>query len=401
MKVIKSLLLIALVCVCAFALWYWQPWSKYSPAKIASFEDPDKLTWNMQNMGELVPYRVVKAGQKLALQESLSALELSYQFEGKQKTLEQFLNESTTGGLLVIKDGVVVHEQYRQNADRNTLFTSWSVAKSFVATTIAIAVKEGAINSFDDTVETYAPQFSGTDYGTTKIGDLMAMSSGIDFEEDYQADKSDIRRFFFESFILKKNPDELLKPYSRDREPMSDFHYISSNSHVLSAVLRGVYNKPLAEIISEKLWQPLGMEGDASWLQHVDGDGQGLGYCCLNSRVRDYARFGQFLLQAIKGEGLGVDVLPEGWVQTLRVPASEHHKPGGDNYSGRGYSQHFWLPIDAPGVFFASGIYGQFIWVDADNDLVIARTSADPEWTPRYPESEAVMKAITAYYAAQ
>ncbi len=399
MKFIKIALLIVAVIGASAYLWYTQPWADYSPAKIASLEDPEKLTWNMQNMRELVPSAEVATGSPYQWTENNQPLELNYTFTGKTHALEDFLERSTTAGLMVVKSGEIVHEQYRQGANTETLFTSWSVAKSFVATGIAIAVKEGVIGSFDDLAEQYAPQFAGTDYGATKISELLAMSSGINFIENYADGESDVRPFFFDSFILGKNPDLLLKPFERSRAPMSDLDYISSNSHVLSAVLRGAYGQPLAKIMSEKLWQPLGMSGDANWLLHRDDEqGQALGYCCLNSRLRDYARFGLFYLNALNELGVGAEKLPAGWAQSLKQPATNAHQPGGDKYSGRGYSQHFWLPIKAPGVFFAAGIYGQYIWIDQANDLVIVRTSADPEWTARYRESEAVFKAITEYF---
>jgi len=308
------------------------------------------------------------------------------------------LDESNTTGLIVLKDGVLRHEQYRNGGSRESLFTSWSVAKSFVSTVIVMAQKEGLINSLDDKAEKYAPQYAGSDFGSSSLKSLLAMSSGIEFNEDYSSDESDIRPFFFNSFILGKDPDELLLPFKRSREAFSDFEYISPNSHVLSAVLRGVYKKPIADIISEKIWQPLGMEADATWLQHRDDEkGIALGYCCLNARLRDYARFGEFYLNAAQGNGLGVDALPEGWVENLSKPATLAHRPGGDRYSGRGYSYHFWLP-ERDGVFFAAGVYGQFIWVDPARNLVIVKTSADNDFLTRYPETASAFEAISQIY---
>lgn len=398
MKIAKFAGMFLLIMLATMGLWYLQPWSDYSPAKIASLEDPDKLVWNMQNMRELIPATTIKQGSEKVFSENPQPLTLNYQFDGQPKSLEQFLTESTTTGLMVIKDGTIVHEQYRHGANQQTLFTSWSMAKSFVATAVAMAVKEGAISSFDDRVEQYAVQFAGSDYGRSRIDHLLVMSSGINFVEEYGDGPSDVRPFFFNSFVLGKNPDLLLKPFTRNRAPLSDLDYISANSHVLSAVLRGAYQQSLAEILTNKIWRPLGMEADANWLQHRDDEaGQALGYCCLNARLRDYGRFGEFYLQAALGAGLGPDVLPQGWVDKLSLPATKAHTPGGEKYGGRGYSHHFWLPINAPGVFVAAGIYGQYIWIDPANNIVIARTSADPEWTPRYPESEAVFKAIVEH----
>ncbi|MFQ3243474.1 MAG: CubicO group peptidase (beta-lactamase class C family) [Arenicella sp.] len=399
MKIIKVILILIVVTAIAAASWYYRPWSDYSPEKIAMLEDPDQIAKSFRSMSSIVPNKViVKAERASGFVEQLQPLELDFEFNGSKKNLNTFLDESNTTGLIVLKDRVLRHEQYRNGGSRESLFTSWSVAKSFVATVIVMAQKEGLINSLDDKAEKYAPQYAGSDFGSSSLKSLLAMSSGIEFNEDYESDESDIRPFFFNSFILGKDPDELLLPFKRSREAFSDFEYISPNSHVLSAVLRGVYKKPIADIISEKIWQPLGMEADATWLQHRDDEkGIALGYCCLNARLRDYARFGEFYLNAVQGKGLGVDALPEGWVESLPKPATPAHRPGGDRYSGRGYSYHFWLP-ERDGVFFAAGVYGQFIWVDPIRNLVIVKTSADNDFLTRYPETASAFEAISQIY---
>jgi CubicO group peptidase (beta-lactamase class C family) len=399
MKIIKGLSILFLFAAIGVASWYYRPWSDYSPARIAVLEDPKQLATSFRSMSSILPHKLVnKADRASEFVEHLEPLILDFEFDGATKTLDDFLDESSTTGLIVLKDGVMRHEQYRNGGARESLFTSWSVAKSFVATVIVMALEEGLIDSLDDSAEKYAPQFAGSDFGSSSLKSLLAMSTGIKFNEDYVSDDSDVRPFFFNSFIRGKNPDSLLLPFKRSRDAMSDFHYISPNSHVLSAVLRGVYKKPIAEIITQKIWQPLGMEADATWLQNRD-DSQGvaLGYCCLNARLRDYARFGEFYLSAAKGKGLGSIVLPEGWVESLPKPATAAHKPGGKNYSGRGYSYHFWLP-EREGVFFASGVYGQFIWVDPARNLVIVKTSADNDFSARYLESAAAFEAISQSY---
>jgi len=398
-KILKTILILILLAAVAAASWYYRPWSDYSPARMAVLEDPSQIAKSFRTMSSIVPHkRVHKADQASVFIEQLQPLVLEFEFEGLRKSLDQFLDESGTTGLIVLKDGVMRHEQYRNGGSRESLFTSWSVAKSFVATVIVMAHKEGLIDDLDDKAEKYAPQYAGSDFGSSSLKSLLAMSSGVKFNEDYVSDESDVRPFFFNSFILGKDPDNLLLPFKRSRDAFVDFHYISPNSHVLSAVLRGVYKKPIAEIMTEKIWQPLGMEADATWLQHRDDKkGVALGYCCLNARLRDYARFGEFYLNAAQGKGLGPSLLPEGWVESLPRPATAMHKPGGEMYSGRGYSYHFWLP-EREGVFFASGVYGQFIWIDPARNLVIVKTSADNDFLTRYPESAAAFEAISQVY---
>jgi CubicO group peptidase (beta-lactamase class C family) len=399
MKIIKLLLLLFLVFLVLAASWYYRPWSPYSPASMSSLSKPERMAENFRNMGDLMPADIVKTGFEIREFSGRSEpLELSFVYEGNNKSLEAFLTDSTTMGLMVLKNGVIRHEQYRLDADAESLFTSWSVAKSFVATVIAMAHKEGLIESLSDPAEKYAPQYKGSDFGKTSINALLSMSSGIKFDENYDSNSSDIRPFFFNTFIRGKNPDSLLLTFEQSRPEFSDFQYISSNSHVLSAVVRGVYKKPLAQIMSEKIWQPLGMEANATWLKHRDdAKGQALGYCCLNARLRDYARFGQFYLEAVNGVGIGADSLSQEWLLGLPIPDSDAHKPGGENYLGRGYSQHFWLPKKA-GVFFASGIYGQSIWVDPARNLVIVKTSADQQYSTRFNENAAAFEAISAHF---
>ncbi|MEO0367969.1 MAG: serine hydrolase [Pseudomonadota bacterium] len=401
MRLLRYLLVLILIAAIAVGLWYFRPWSDYSPAKFASLDKPEKLTHNFTNMASLVPSSQVAASSKPQLLENaatpIDVLAIEYQFEGKTRPIADFIPEASVLGLMVLQGGQIKFESYFQDTNDETLYTSWSVAKSFVATVIAMAVEEGLIESLDDSVSQYAPQYEGSHYGEASLRALLAMSSGIEFDENYASNDSDIRPFFFDAFILRKDPDSLLTPYTRSRDEFTDFDYISPNSHVLSAVLRGVYKKPLADIIEEKIWQPLGMSSNANWLQHKPGEGgQGLGYCCLNATLKDYARFGLFHLDAQLGKGLGASILPQAWRESLMVPASEQHKRGGAKYAGRGYSSHFWLPPNDTGVFFAAGVYGQYIWIDPARDLVIVRTSSDPDWTPRFLESEAVFMAISA-----
>jgi len=398
---LRLVIVVVLLGVLVLGSWYYRPWADYSPSKMAVLEDPDQIAQSFRNMSEIIPYKVIKRGDSVAeFTEATVPLALNFSYNGNQRSIVDFLSESGTTGLLVLHKGILRHEQYLNGGTRESLFTSWSVAKSFIATAIIMAHKEGLIASLNDKVVKYAPQYAGADYGEISLKGLLAMSSGIDFVEEYAADDSDIRPFFFDSFILGKNPDSLLKKFKKSRDEFSDFHYVSSNSHVLSSVLTGIYKKPLVDIISEKIWQPMGMEADATWLQHRNDDkGVALGYCCLNARLRDYARFGQFYLDASQGRGDGVDTLPSEWLKSLLKPASPAHAPGGDNYSGRGYSYHFWLPVHEKQVFLAVGIYGQFIWVDPKREIVIVKTSADNGFASRFNETEAALTAIANYYS--
>jgi len=255
------------------------------------------------------------------------------------------------------------------------------------------------IESLDDPASKYAPQYVGSDYGDTSLWHLLMMSAGMDFNEEYRADApSDVRPLFFNAFIMRRNPDEMIARIARNRAPGEDNHYTSPNSHVLSAVVRGVYEGRLAEIVERELWTPLGMTSDASWLQHKPGpEGVAIGYCCLQATSRDYARFGQFYLQ--DGVWDGAQLLPEGWVDQAGTPTEPFMEPGATPYPHRGYGLHFWIPEDYDEEFYAAGVFGQYIWIDRKRGVVIAQNAGDATWGARSQEAAAVFRAIAAHVA--
>jgi len=378
----------------AGAGWYYRPWSDYAPAKIRALDDPEQYPQTYQRMDEILPHTFIAADAPSAFPHNLRPLNISYEWQGETKTLDQYLQEAQVTGLTVLHRGEVVAQIYGYDAGAQSRFTSWSVGKSFVATLIGKALYEGRINSLDDTVEQYAPEYAGTDYGATSLRHLLMMSSGMDFNEEYSADApSDVRPLFFNAFILRRNPDEMVAQIERDREPGEDFHYISPNSHVLSAVVRNVYDGRLAEIMERELWTPLGMKNEASWLQHKPGpEGIAIGYCCLQASSEDYARLGQLYLQ--DGVWNGERLLPEGWVDMVATPPTPSHEPGASRYAHRGYGLHFWIPENYDREFYAAGVFGQYIWMDRKRDLVIAQNAGDPNWTDRNVEMTAVFRAI-------
>ncbi len=381
--------------VLVFGLWFFRPWSEYSPSEVIFDREFGDYVDSYRSFDDTFPHMVIK-GAKTPYQfpRNEQPLNITYEWQGETKSLEQFTKEGIITGIVVLKDGVLVHESYYLGETARSRHTSWSVAKSYTATLIGIALKDGKIVSLDDTVEMYAPQFTGTDYGNATLRHLLMMSSGIGFNENYFERGSDIRKLFFNTFLLNQNVDKQVARYKLVREPGGALDYISPNTHVLSAVVRSVYNKPLAEVASQKLYQPVGM-ADASWSQDRKGKaGKAIGYCCLNTTVRDYAKFGQLYLQG--GEWQGKQILPEGWVDLISTPPAQSHAPGKSTAptSQFGYGLHFWLPPGADEEFYAAGFNGQYIWIDRKRNIVIARTAADPDNAARAPEMVTVMRAI-------
>lgn len=388
---------LALIAILAGAAWYFRPWSEYSPARITALDDPETYTETFQRMGDILPNAPIAATNPQPLARGEAALPQTYVHNGQTRELADYFARARVTGFAVLKDGVLVNEAYFHGADADTTHTSWSVAKSFVATLIAQALHEGRIDSLDDPASKYAPQFDGTDYGATSLRDLLMMSAGMDFQEEYSPDReSDVRPLFFNAFILRRDVDAMVAGIERNREPGQDQHYTSPNSHVLAAVARGIYGDGLADIVQDKLWGPLGMTHDASWLTNTPGeDGQAIGYCCLQATTTDFARLGE--LYRLDGVWNGERLLPEGWAEAATTPNAPWQEPGATPYDGRGYALHFWVPDGYNGEFFAAGVYGQYVWVDTLRGVVIAQNAGDPEWDPISHEAYAVFRAVAEH----
>lgn len=393
-RILSAVATIVVIIGLVAAGWYYRPWSPYSPARITALDDADAYPQTFQRMDEILPASPVPAAAPAPLDRDIAPLSLQYQWNGEARTLEDYFSDAEVTGFTVLRDGVVVAQEFRQGADADTRFTSWSVAKSVVATLIAKALEDGLIESLDDPAERYAPQYAGSDYGATSIRHLLMMSAGMDFNEEYSPEApSDVRPLFFNAFIMRRNPDAMIAEITRERAPGQDQHYTSPNSHVLGAVVRGVYGGRLADIAARELWTPLGMTADASWLQHKPGpEGVAIGYCCLQATSEDYARFGQFYLQ--DGVWNGERVLPVGWVDQATIPNAPFQEPGATPYPHRGYALHFWVPEDYNGEFFAAGVFGQYIWVDRRRGVVIAQNAGDANWGERTQEAFTVFRAI-------
>ena len=320
---------------------------------------------------------------------------LVYSYDGETRDLDDYAARRDITGLIVVRDEKVIIERYWRGADVDDHHTSWSVAKSFVATLVGIALKEGAIEDLTDPVVKYAPIYRDTDYGQTTIQHLLMMSSGIDFSENYEETGSDIRDLFFNTFFLNQDLDKVVRGYDRNRDPGQDFDYVSTNTAVLGAALSGAYGgRSLSDLAAEKVFAPLGMQA-GTWLTDRNSrSGKELAYCCLNIRLEDYAKFGLlYLNQGMAGE---TRILPEGWANFVStVPNEATHSPGATDPSRPvGYGHHFWIPKEQDGSFFAAGYNGQFVFINPNTNTVVAITGADQTY-PGQQEVWALLRAAS------
>ncbi len=397
MRVLVALVGLIVAAALVFAGWFYRPWSEYSPAEVSRLADATEFVSAFRSMDEIFPFQELTPAAQPVTSPRTNVLDIgavTYQWEGATKSLDTLMQEAEVTGVLVLKSGVVVGETYRLEADAETRFTSWSVAKSFVATLIGMALHEGLIDNLDDPAAKYAPQYADSDLGATSLRHLLMMSAGLEFNEDYFADDSDIRPLFFNVFINGRNVDREVGKIRRDRVAGADLHYTSPNTQVLAAVARGVYGGRLSDVVQAKLWEPLNMAGAATWSQNVPGEkGMAIGYCCLNARLEEYARFG--LLYAQDGLWNGARLLPRAWVEQATTPRASFMEPDA-TYPDEGYGLHFWVPRGYDGESYAAGVYGQYIWIDRRSNTVVAVSAADPTWGPRGNEWIDAFRALVA-----
>lgn len=342
--------------------------------------EPEELTWSLQHMTELFPSRTVsRDGPIHDLPRAAATLEgLRFERDGETVGLDAFFEHNHSQGMVVLHRGKLVFERYAEGADPTTRFTSWSVAKSFTSTLVGLAVADGLIQSLDDRLERYIPDLDGSAYDGVTIRQALQMSSGVKFVELYTEGGSDVYDFMTSTlFTNQKRANDVAKSFASGAAPGTLFNYSTAETQILGWLVQSATGRSPAHYLQEKIWRRLGMEHDAAWLLDREGaDGMEMAGCCLNMALRDWARFGQLMLQ--DGVWEGERILPAGWVAEATRPAAEHLAPG-KLYPGSpwGYQYQWWaLP---GGVFAAQGVYGQFIYVDPEHELVVAKASAWPD----------------------
>ena len=285
---------------------------------------------------------------------------------------EAWVEERAVTGLVVVKDGQIAHESYYLGTADTDLRISWSVAKSFLSALMGIVISEGDITSIDDQVTQYAPTLVGGAYDGASIRNVLNMASGVRFNEDYLDFNSDINKMG-RVLALGGSMDQFAASLSvRDRAPGEAWKYVSIDTHVLGMVIRGATGRSIPDLMVEKLMAPLGLEADPVML--IDGKGVAFVLGGLNLRTRDYARMGQLFLQ--NGMWNGAQIVPADWVAASTANSAPATPPA------HGYGFQWWLPSDATdGEYFARGIYGQYIYVNQPEGIVVALNSADLAFT--------------------
>ncbi|WP_379550682.1 serine hydrolase domain-containing protein [Qipengyuania sp. DGS5-3] len=379
----KGLIALALVLLVAGGAW-WSSLDKDTRAVIAQMPtDSNVLFWSVEqrdaafraldSIPVLAEARVIEAGDAVYPLPAGEPLEIAMD-------PAQFMEDQRSAALVIVHDGEVVFEEYGLDFSAEGKWTSFSVAKSLTSTMVGAAIKDGAIASLDDPVTKYISGLEGSAYDDVSVEQLLTMTSGVQWNEDYTDPNSDVA--LFNQHEAEDGLDvtvSYMRNLPREAPAGEKWVYKTGETNLIGVLVSEATGEPLAEYLSEKVWGPFGMEQDATWL--LGSTNHEIGGCCIQASTRDMARFGLFIL----GGGIAGDaeVLPEGWLDVATTKQAEIGSPGS------GYGYQWWTNDD--GTFAAQGIFGQGIFIDPERNLVIASNSNWPAATD--PETVGLQRA--------
>ena len=328
-----------------------------------------------------------------------------YSFEGHTKSVEDFFTETDTTALLVLKDGQMVMERYALTGGPDVHWISWSVSKSFVSALVGIAVHEGHIRSIEDPISDYIPVPKGSAYHGVSIKNVLQMSSGARWNEDYSDPSCDVFRLAA-AMGGAMSLEEFVAGMATESPPGTVCRYNSGETQALGMLLAYATKRTLSDYMQEKLFEPLGMNAAGYWL--VDKTGKEMAFAGLNLIARDFIKIGE--LYRNDGVWNGQQVVPSAWVKASITADAPHLVPGkpwlSDHTLPFGYGYQWWLPAGQEGEFTALGIYNQVVYGDRSKGVVIYKQSANraygtskDEATNREIETIEFVRAIARHIA--
>jgi hypothetical protein len=328
----------------------------------------------LRGSDRIFPTRVIARGPKpYLLRQALRSFDgLKFMSRGNEYGLDDYVRLNRVSAVLVLDDDAIALERYEYGNDEKTRWTSMSIAKSISTTLVGAAVKDGFIASVNDPLTKYLPELTNSSYGGVSVKELLQMTSGVRWDDTHTDPASD-RRCMLE-LQISQEPGTILQYVSsrpRAAAPGTRWNYSTGETHIVGALLRATAGRWLSEYLSERIWSRFAMESDATWWLESRSGLECAG-CGINATLRDYGRFGLFMMNdgMIRGERM----LPEGWVRE----ATEPRNIGGEHLD-YGY---MWWPVPsedgshADRAFSARGIFGQYLYVNPAKRVVIAVWSA-------------------------
>ncbi|GAB5488231.1 MAG: serine hydrolase [Parasphingorhabdus sp.] len=343
-------------------------------------------------MDTLVPSNTIAAGDTPKTLETGAALPTTFEVDGAQLSVDDYMENQRMAGLVILQDGKIRMEEYRRDFAADDRWTSFSVAKSLVSTMVGAAIKDGFIKSIDDPLTDYIPELKGSGYDGVTVKQLLTMTSGVKWNEDYADPKSDVALFNNTKPEGDLDPVVVyMKTLESEAEPGTRWQYNTGETNLIGVLVAKATGKTISEYLSEKVWKPYGMSQDGEWL--LNEGGKEISGCCISATIRDYALFGNF---ALNGGKIGdTSIVPDGWFANAGTKQEDIGDPG------RGYGYQWWTFDD--GSFAAQGIFGQGIFIDPASNLVVASNGNWPSATPEEQGAQriAFFNAIKEYVKAE
>ena len=358
-----------------------------SPAAVLMWNEAQKIA-GFPHMDALLPAHVVPHGTAVRALPAGKPIAAFAAGGDKAAMLDDYIASQKVAGILVLQDGKIRLERYALGYSAAGRWTSFSVAKSVTSTLVGAAIKDGYIRSLDEPITKYITQLKGSAYEGVTVRQLLTMTSGVKWNEDYADPHSDIAQLY--TVVPEPGVDanvSYARRLTREAPPGTKWVYKTIETNLIGVLVMEATKRPLADYLAEKIWKPAGMERDAAW--GIDQIGHEQGGCCLMVSLHDYARIGQFIMEGAQVNGRSI--VPDGWF------AAATHKQADIGVPGSGYGYQWWTNDD--GTFAARGIFGQMIYVDPRRNLVVAINSAWPVATVRAP-SQARTAMLAAILAA-
>ena len=340
---------------------------------------PEMAVNTFRNIDRLFPTRTVpRASKPMPLPPAATPLTtVIFSDRGKRYDLDDYLELNRVTGLLVLKNGRIKLERYRFGNSDRTRWMSMSIAKSITSTLIGAALKQGYIGALSDSVTRYVPSLRGSAYEGVSVRDVLMMSSGVRWDETYTDPRSDRRRLLEAQISqVPGSAMAVMRSLPRAAAPGTVNNYNTGETQVAEEIVRSAVGQPLATYLSERIWSKFGMEADANWWLD-SSDGHEIGGSGFSATLRDYGRFGLFVLNG--GIAAGEAILPEWWIREATSPKLLR---GGAPLA---YGYLWWTGTTAAsqrdGAYAARGLFGQFIYINPAAQAVIVVWGAQQDPT--------------------
>jgi len=335
------------------------------------------------------------SGPVYKLKEPISPFSITFKFHQHIYTLDQYYKHNSVLGFLILKDNQIISERYFHGSDKNSLFLSNSIQKSYTSTLVGIAHDEGNISNIDDPIINYLPDFSHSGFNRVTIKQTLQMATGIAATEDYLDPNATIVQFGKALILGKPIFIDFLKSLKANPKikPGTDFNYTGVDTEMLGLLVEEVTGVPLNKYMQDKIWSKIGAQSDA-FLYRAQTQPAQCAFGCLSATLRDYGRFGLMMMN----DGALNDrsrVVSSAWVKQATIPQPNSAQPPKDESLRYGYQ--WWIPVNQQDkAFQAMGIFGQILYVNSTKHIVIVQISAlpKPDNADRGEESTAVINAI-------